>query len=87
VGQAPGDADVRVVDVVLAVVGADQLLVVVHPEGDDLVDQLKEIFVTCSTVQPFRVARFFIVHFTKTGENIPNDHRIYQIAIKSTKLP
>jgi hypothetical protein len=29
-----------------------------------------------------RVARFFLVQHTKTGENIPNDHKIYQIDIK-----
>jgi hypothetical protein len=29
----------------------------------------------------YRVARFFLVQHTKTGENIPNDHKIYQMAI------
>jgi hypothetical protein len=29
-----------------------------------------------------RVARFFLVKHTKTGENIPDDHKIYQMAIK-----
>jgi hypothetical protein len=29
-----------------------------------------------------RVARFFLLKHTKTGNNIPNDHKIYQIAIK-----
>jgi hypothetical protein len=29
-----------------------------------------------------RVARFFLVQLTKTGENIPNDHKIYQMAVK-----
>jgi hypothetical protein len=29
-----------------------------------------------------RVARFFFVQNTKTGKNIPNDHKIYQKAIK-----
>jgi hypothetical protein len=29
-----------------------------------------------------RVARFFLVHNTKTGENIPIDDKIYQMAIK-----
>jgi hypothetical protein len=27
------------------------------------------------------VARFFVVQFTKTGKNIPNDHKLYQSAI------
>jgi hypothetical protein len=26
---------------------------------------------------PVRVARFFLVQDTKTGKNIPNDHKIY----------
>jgi hypothetical protein len=34
-----------------------------------------------------RVARFFFVQHTKTGKNIPNNHKIYQIATKYTKLP
>jgi hypothetical protein len=29
-----------------------------------------------------RVARFFLLQHTKTGENIPNYHKIYQTAIK-----
>jgi hypothetical protein len=29
-----------------------------------------------------KVARFFFVQNTKTGKNIPNDHKIYQMAIK-----
>ena len=37
----PGDADAGVVDVVLGVVGPKELLVLVHPEGDDLVDALQ----------------------------------------------
>jgi ribosomal protein S27E len=28
-----------------------------------------------------RVARFFLVHETKTGRNIPNEHKLYQIII------
>jgi hypothetical protein len=34
-----------------------------------------------------RVARFFMVQHTKTGENIPNNHKIYQMAIKYAKRP
>jgi hypothetical protein len=30
----------------------------------------------------YRVARFFLVQNTKTGENIPNYHKLYQMAIK-----
>jgi hypothetical protein len=33
------------------------------------------------------VARFFSVQHTKTGKNIPNDHKIYQKAIKYTIWP
>jgi hypothetical protein len=29
-----------------------------------------------------RVARFFLVQHTKTGENIPNYHKVYQMAVK-----
>jgi hypothetical protein len=35
-----------------------------------------------------RVARFFLVQYIyKKGENIPNDHNIYRMAIKYTKWP
>jgi hypothetical protein len=30
----------------------------------------------------FRVARFFSVQHTKMGRNIPNDHKMYKMAIK-----
>jgi hypothetical protein len=33
-----------------------------------------------------RVARFFLVQYTKMGENIPNDHKIYQMAITYFQL-
>jgi hypothetical protein len=29
-----------------------------------------------------RVARFFLVHGTKTGKNVPNEHKMYQMAIQ-----
>jgi hypothetical protein len=29
-----------------------------------------------------RVARFFLIHDTKTGKNVPNEHKKYQILIK-----
>jgi nucleoside-diphosphate-sugar epimerase len=32
-----------------------------------------------------RVARFFFVQHTKTGKNIPNYRKIYQISIKCSK--
>jgi hypothetical protein len=32
-----------------------------------------------------RVARFFLVKHTKTGRNIPNDHKFHQKAINCTK--
>jgi hypothetical protein len=31
---------------------------------------------------PGRVARIFLMQHTKTGKNIPNDHKIYQMALK-----
>jgi hypothetical protein len=31
-----------------------------------------------------RVARFFSVQYTKAGKNIPNDHKMYQMAITYT---
>jgi hypothetical protein len=34
-----------------------------------------------------RVARFFFVHHTKMGRNIPNYHKIYQMALKYTNWP
>jgi hypothetical protein len=30
------------------------------------------------------VARFFFVKHTKTGKNVPKEHKIYQMAIKYT---
>jgi hypothetical protein len=32
-----------------------------------------------------RVARFFLVQYTKKGENVPNDHNIYQMTTIYTK--
>jgi hypothetical protein len=32
-----------------------------------------------------RIARFFLVQRTKTGENIPNNHKIYHMTTKYTK--
>jgi hypothetical protein len=34
-----------------------------------------------------RVARFFLVHDTKTGKNVPNEHKMYQMVIKYPKWP
>jgi hypothetical protein len=34
-----------------------------------------------------RVARFFLVQNTKTGKNIPNYHKIYQVAVKYLQWP
>jgi hypothetical protein len=28
---------------------------------------------------PSRVARFYLVHGTKTGKNVPNQHKMYQM--------
>jgi hypothetical protein len=32
-----------------------------------------------------RVARFFLVHDTKTGKNVPNEYKMYQTSTKCTK--
>jgi hypothetical protein len=32
-----------------------------------------------------RVARFYLIQYTKKGENIANDHNVYQMAINYTK--
>jgi hypothetical protein len=34
-----------------------------------------------------RAARFFLVQYTKTGKNIPNDRKIYPMATKYTIGP
>jgi hypothetical protein len=34
-----------------------------------------------------RVARFFLVQNTKTGKNIPNYYKLYQMSIKYNKRP
>jgi hypothetical protein len=34
-----------------------------------------------------RVARFFMLQHTKTGKNVPNNQKIYQMAIKYAKWP
>jgi hypothetical protein len=34
-----------------------------------------------------RIARYFLTQYTKTGELLPNDHKMYQMAIKCTKWP
>jgi hypothetical protein len=38
-----------------------------------------------SIVADCRVARFFLVHDTKTGKNVPNKHTIYYPVIKYPK--
>jgi hypothetical protein len=35
--------------------------------------------------QMSRVARFFLVHDTKNGKNVPNGNKMYQILIKYPK--
>jgi hypothetical protein len=36
-----------------------------------------------------RVARFFLVHDTKTGKDVPvpNEHKVYQMVIKYPQYP
>jgi hypothetical protein len=46
-------------------------------------------FFTSSSGHPvcIRAARFLSVQHTKTGKNIPNDNKIYQMAIKYFQWP
>ena len=50
-GDGPGDADPGVADVVLEEVGPEQLLVGVHPDRDDLVDDLRARVVVNSSYE------------------------------------
>jgi hypothetical protein len=34
-----------------------------------------------------RVARFFLVHDTNAGKNVPNEHKMYQMVMKYPKCP
>jgi hypothetical protein len=34
-----------------------------------------------------RVARFFLVHGTKAGKNVPNEHKMYHMVIEYPKSP
>jgi hypothetical protein len=34
-----------------------------------------------------RVARFFLVHKTKTGQTVPKEHKLYQVVIEYPKCP
>jgi hypothetical protein len=34
-----------------------------------------------------RVARFFLVHDTKTGKNVPNEHKMYHMVLEYPKSP
>jgi hypothetical protein len=34
-----------------------------------------------------RVARFLLVHDTKTGKNVPNEHKMYLMVTKDPKYP
>jgi hypothetical protein len=40
-----------------------------------------------STYERSRVARFFLVRDTKTGKNVPNEHKLYRMVIKYPKSP
>jgi hypothetical protein len=42
-------------------------------------------FTSAAQLTPNRVARFFLVHDTKTGENAPNEHKMCQMVIKYPK--
>jgi hypothetical protein len=39
------------------------------------------------TILLVRVARFFLTQYTKAVENVPDCHKIYQMAIEYTKWP
>jgi hypothetical protein len=52
-----------------------------HPPQTDITRPLHQGKVHVGMVET-KVARFFLVKHTQTDENIPNDHKIYQIAVK-----
>jgi hypothetical protein len=47
--------------------------------------KIKTLYPGTERTSSFRVAKFFLVQYTKTGEKInikfPNDHNIYQMAV------
>jgi hypothetical protein len=45
------------------------------------------VFKTRTNECPARVARFFLVHATKTGKNVPNGYKLCQMSSKYSKLP
>jgi hypothetical protein len=58
-----------------------------HPVIDTL-DLFKlSLKLTGKTHLTTRVARFFLVHDTKTGKNAPNEHKMYQMVIKYPGCP
>jgi hypothetical protein len=50
-----------------------------YPGGENCFSNL------CQFVLASKVARFFLVHDTKTGKNVPNEHKMYQMNTKFTK--
>jgi hypothetical protein len=40
-----------------------------------------------TSIPGIKVARFLLVQNTKTGKNIPNYHKMYQMTIKYFQLP
>jgi hypothetical protein len=53
------------------------------------VDMLKKnlLAIAAQSEDLVRVARFFLVHDTKTGNNVANDHKWHQMVIKYPKCP
>jgi hypothetical protein len=43
--------------------------------------------ILCSRPRKTRVARFFLLRDTKTGKNVPHEHKMYQMVIKYPKCP
>jgi hypothetical protein len=40
----------------------------------------------CKDAIASRVARFLLVHDTKPGKNVPNEHKMYQIVINNPNV-
>jgi hypothetical protein len=55
---------------------------VVFVTHDDVSVEQKS-WITNNKMSQTRVARFFLVQHNKTGENIPNCYKMYQMAIKN----
>jgi hypothetical protein len=44
-------------------------------------------FLSLISKLPKQGCQVFLVHDTKTGKNVPNEHKMYQMVIKYTNVP